>query len=238
MTTYHHSLRPLVGAIFLALGLLAGCKKDDEAEPSDRELTLNSFEVVEINAGSNVVLTEGSTQKVKVRGREDLINKLRTGVDNGRWKVEFDGNVPDQDNVTIEVTMPRLRRLELAGPGAVTVINSFTYPDLVVVNTGSGSINLGVIATSVAVEVKGSGPVVLAGTAGSQTVRVTGSGSYQGFGLITSHTDVTVSGSGSAEVTANSTLRATVPGSGNVRYKGRPVITSSVTGSGRVIDSN
>ncbi|WP_426062058.1 head GIN domain-containing protein [Hymenobacter sp. B1770] len=232
-----YSLR-LVGLFFSALVLLSGCGKD-KADPMDQEIRIDSFEGLEIKAGSTVVLTEGSTQKVELRGAdENTLKQLRTGVDNGTWKVEFDGNAPDQDRMTIEVTMPRLRRLILTGPSTVRGTNPFTFSDVSIVNTGSGSISLGLVATGVNVEVKGSGPIELVGTTAAQNVIVTGSGFYRGFGLSSANADAMVSGSGNAEVWATSALRAVVQGSGNVRYQGRPVITASTPGSGRVIDSN
>ncbi|MCC2546690.1 DUF2807 domain-containing protein [Hymenobacter sp. BT175] len=231
------SLR-LTGLFFSVLVLFSGCRKDD-VDPVNQELNVASFEGLDVKAGSTVVLTEGPTQKVELRGgNADVARQLRTGVDNGTWTVEFDGDVPNQDRMTIEVTMPRLRRLVLTGPGTVRGINPFTFSDVLIENTGSGSIILGLKATSVNVEVKGSGPVQLAGATVNQTVRMTGSGLYGGFGLSSTNADVTVSGSGSAEVWATSALMARVPGSGNVRYKGRPVITATTPGSGRVIDSN
>ena len=167
------SLR-LAGLLFSALVLLGGCSKD-EAGPMSQEIRLANFEGLEVKAGSAVVLTEGPTQKVELRGgNADVIRQLRTDVDNGTWKMEFDGNVPDQDRMTIEVTMPRLRRLILTGPGAVRGTSPFTFSDVSIVNTGSGSISLGLVATAVNVEVKGSGPVELVGTTANQTVSVTG----------------------------------------------------------------
>ena len=135
------------------------------------------------------------------------------------------------------MTMPRLRRLVLTGPGTVRSVTPFNSPTLAVTNTGSGSVLLATVATDVDVEVKGSGSVELVGTAAQQVVRVTGSGTYRGFVLTTATTDATVSGSGNAQVWATATLRATIPGSGQVQYKGRPA-SSSTPGSGRVIDSN
>lgn len=237
MTTSFLAVR-IVGA-FMSIGLLFSSCQNEDAEPDEQEIAVAAFEGLEVRAGSTIELTEGPTQKIELRGGSgDWGDKLRKDVNNGIWRVEFDGNVPDQDRLTIHVTMPRLRRLVHTGPGTVRGLTSFTYPTLHVENTGSGSVVLGTLSPDVLVEVKGSGPVELTGTAASQVVHVTGSGSYRGFGLATAHTDATVSGSGNADVWATSTLRATAPGSGNVRYKGRPVITASTPGQGRVIDSN
>jgi len=225
------------GGLLTALVLLSSCRKVD-AELVDRTLPLAAFEGLEVRVGANVELSEGPTQKVEVRGSADFVNRLRTTVDNGTWKAEVDGTVRDQSQMTIRVTLPRLRRLVMAGSGAVRGLTSFSSPALDVAHSGSGSVLLATTATDLAVNLSGSGPVELAGTAVNQTVRLSGSGNYQGFGLNSAHTQATVSGSGDAQVWATATLRAAIPGSGNVRYKGRPTLTVSTPGSGRVIDSN
>ena len=133
--------------MFSALVLLGGCSKD-KAGPMSQEIHLATFGL-KVKAASAVVLTEGPTQKVELRGgNADVLRQLRTDVDNDNtWKVEFDGNVPDQDRMTIEVTMPRLRRLILTGPSAVRGMSPFTFSDVSIVNTGSGGISLGLMAT-------------------------------------------------------------------------------------------
>jgi len=225
------------GGLLAALALCSSCKKED-AELVDRTLTIAAFEGLEVRVGANVELSEGPTQKVEVRGTADFINRLRTTVDNGTWKADVDGTVRDQSRATIRVTLPRLRRLVMAGSGTVRGLTAFTGPALDVTHSGSGAVLLTTAATDVAVSLSGSGPVELAGTTVNQVVSLSGSGNYRGFGLNCAHTQATVPGSGDAQVWATATLRATIPGSGHVRYKGRPAITASTPGSGRVIDGN
>ena len=50
--------------------------------------------------------------------------------------------------------------------------------------------------------------------------------------------DVTISGSGDAEVTVSDDLDVKITGSGDVYYKGNPDLDVNITGSGEVINAN
>ena len=70
------------------------------------------------------------------------------------------------------------------------------------------------------------------------TVHLSGTGSYYGFNLNTDDCKVSISGTGSAEVTANSKLDVTISGIGSVFYKGNPQIHNSISGTGKLVSSN
>ncbi|MBD2769862.1 DUF2807 domain-containing protein [Hymenobacter sp. BT664] len=218
--------------------LLTSCGEKGKGDIVTRQLTVPAFEGVNLRIVADVVLTEGATQKVEVRGQENIINRLKTAVDNGTWEIEFDNRVSDYDKLTVYVTLPRLRRVVNSGSGSIQGLSTFTTSDLSVNVNGSGNTVLATTATTVDAGISGSGNIELSGSTPSQSVRISGSGSYRGFGLRSDQCEVSISGSGQVEVTANTTLRADIAGSGNVRYKGRPSINATVSGSGRVINSN
>ncbi|MGA1227538.1 MAG: GIN domain-containing protein [Tamlana sp.] len=63
------------------------------------------------------------------------------------------------------------------------------------------------------------------------------SGDFHGFNLQANNTDVSVAGSGDAEVVSKETLKARVSGSGNIVYKGDPKMDTKVAGSGRITNN-
>ena len=54
-------------------------------------------------------------------------------------------------------------------------------------------------------------------------MKVDGVGGFDGYDLVTSNMEVTVSGVGGAQVNATNKLTATLNGVGSIRYKGDPV---------------
>lgn len=65
--------------------------------------------------------------------------------------------------------------------------------------------------------------------------KVAGSGDFHGFDLEANHTEVSVAGSGDAEVVSKQSLKARVAGSGDIQYKGNPTKEDTkVSGSGSI----
>lgn len=103
--------------------------------------------------------------------------------------------------------------------------------------TGSGNIVVdGIETESLEVTLPGSGTLTGSGTATKLDVTVSGSGSVQLTQLVANDVRAVVSGSGSIFVTATESLDAAVSGSGAILYAGNPQgVTKSVTGSGAII---
>jgi hypothetical protein len=83
--------------------------------------------------------------------------------------------------------------------------------------------------------ISGSGNTNLKGTAKVHNTIVSGSASVKAFELSTERTDITISGSGRAEVDASQELDVTITGSGVVYYTGDASVSQTVSGSGRVV---
>jgi hypothetical protein len=105
--------------------------------------------------------------------------------------------------------------------------------------SGSGNIVVGGIETeSLEVSLPGSGTLSGSGTATRLDVTVSGSGTVQLTRLVANDVRAVVSGSGSIFVTATESLDASVSGSGAILYAGSPQdVTKSVTGTGAITGS-
>ena len=88
--------------------------------------------------------------------------------------------------------------------------------------TGSGNADMEVRANLAEVVVTGSGSASLRGGADRMDVRVTGNGKLLAGDFSVREADITLTGSGDAEVRVSGTLDARVTGSGSVLYSGNP----------------
>lgn len=102
--------------------------------------------------------------------------------------------------------------------------------------TGSGVVVAsGIGAPRFAVTLGGSGVVRASGTATRLDVTLSGSGDAQLQGLAAQDVRAIVSGSGRILVAATKTLDAAVPGTGAIMYSGNPGhVTTNISGSGAV----
>ena len=203
-----------------------------------RELNLPNFTGIDLDISAEVIITQGDNFKVTVEGESNIIAELETDVRNGIWEIDYDHCVRDHDDVTIFITMPRVRSLSISGSGVITSTNIMTVDDINLSISGSGKIDVGLKADDIFSRISGSGKVVLEGEANSLEHNVSGSGDLFAFLLQTRNADIRVSGSGNSEVKVTDNLNVRISGSGDVYYRGRPQVEVSVSGSGKLVNAN
>ena len=203
-----------------------------------RELNLPDFTGVDLDISAEVIITQGDNFEVTVEGESNIIAELETNVRNGIWEIDFDRCVRNHDDLTIFITMPRVRSLSISGSGIITSTNIMEVDDIDLSISGSGKIDVGLDADDIFSRISGSGRVVLEGESNSIEHTVSGSGDLFAFLLKTRDADIRVSGSGNSEVNVSDNLNVRISGSGDVYYRGKPQVEVSVSGSGKLVNAN
>ncbi len=175
-----------------------------------------SFTSVELAGSNDVVVRVGASQSVVVKADDNLIDRVTTEVKSGTLVI---GNTPGsfstKSPMSVEVTVPTLNALTLAGSGNIVVDD--------------------IEAESLEVDLPGSGTLTGNGTATRLDVTVGGSGIVQFTQLVAKDVRAAVAGSGSIFITVTKSLDASISGSGAIVYTGNPQdVTRSVTGSGAI----
>ena len=201
-------------------------------------LNIDQFDGIDLQIPADVFITQGPNFEVRVEGQENAIEQLDRDVRNGFWEIEFDRCMRNLDDFRIFITMPDITELFISGSGTILGENIFVTGDINLGISGSGSIDVGLEADDIDSRISGSGDIRLEGVADDVRHRTSASGELFAFDLECSTSDVSISGSGSAEVFVQDDLTVRISGSGDVFYKGRPSLNVSVSGSGRVIDAN
>lgn len=257
------SLKTLFFLTLLATAaLLSSCEEGGictraQGPQETQTLDLPVFSGIDLRLPANVYLTQDTTFSVTVTGPADILERIEHDVRDGVWEADLRGCVLDAGDIEIRVSLPDLHYLRIAGSGNVEGVTSFAVPTLDMVISGSGNMDLALIADALTVtingsgdmfldaetaslttEVNGSGDMVYAGVAEVHTCRIRGAGTMQAYDLQTATTEVTVSGSGDTEIMATERLKVDISGSGDVFYQGDPQLEVRVNGSGRVVKVN
>ncbi len=240
----------LVGALAITV-LASGCFFDFDDDDDDflscvngrggvvsQNFTLPAFDAIQLNMDAEVIITQGTQQSVTIEAQQNIIDRVRLTVREREWRIESDRCLRDFSDVRIFITMPNIRKLTLNSSGRIFGDNNFNVDDIELRLPGSGTIDLGLNCDDVNATISGSGTMALEGTGDELDLLISGSGRLKAFGLTMREADITISGSGSAEVRANSLLNVRITGSGDVLYRGNPSLSVNITGSGRVIDAN
>lgn len=209
-----------------------------------RTINVNSsFSKVELEGSFDVVISYGNNLEVEAVGQQNIIDELITSVVGDELILEMDKRCIIDNDLTINITMPYLTKATLDGSGDLWIYDFQNQSDLELELMGSGDMifNEFTGTENLYIKIDGSGDVK-----GRKDfpdinivdVRVSGSGDYSGFPIQANECNVSISGSGTAEVYANDILNVTIDGSGDVLYKGNPVLSQNISGSGDVVNRN
>jgi len=125
-----------------------------EGKISQVILNLDDFNSIDIQSSIDVVVAYGDKQEVLAKGPATIIRKMLTRVNNGTWKVGLEQGCRKNSRLTVYITVPDLKKVEMNGTGDVQ-INDFTdLADMSIENRGSGKINLESLAGSGTLDIK------------------------------------------------------------------------------------
>lgn len=215
-------------------------------------MTSETAKTVEIGAATAVtlqvygelVLRQGSQPQLRIVGDPELVAKahaesrgdtveLTLGRD---WIERIASGFAMLGNRTLryELTLPSLRRLEVAGRGRLD-LEGLEAESLVVKVSGLADGTLrGLALDELDVEVAGRAELTLAGQVARQRLRISGSAELDAFELASDEAEVRISGHGEANVAVARSLHARIAGYGHISYDGDPTVDQSVSGGGSV----
>jgi len=221
----------VVGTVSLSAQRIQG-----EGDVVKQEIDLETITGVRLGFHGDIVITQGSSQKIVLEGQQNILDNIKREVRNGTWRVNFDKSVKNAKPVKIYITMATLKDAGVSGSGNLSSKGSFTgLGDLELYVSGSGNVDLQVEAEDVDGSISGSGEINLSGSASSVDVSISGSGDFDALDLKSENCEISIAGSGDAAVYVTGSLEVRISGSGDVRYKGDAArVKSSISGSGDV----
>jgi len=198
--------------------------------------------VVELNGPIDLILTQGQTATLKVRGEQRSLANIETIQDGRDLHIGTKGMLLNpRHRLQVELVLPMLEeltvrssgdtkvsgfsgdRLELRLHGSGNVNFSGRYRDLVAGAHGSGNLHLNAGSSEhVELELVGSGEIKSSGSCKTLDAQLTGSGDLDARHLAADKVTVDLKGSGTTHVFAKQAADLTLRGSGDIRVLGNP----------------
>jgi hypothetical protein len=198
---------------------------------------LPAFDAVSLAFSGDIIITQGSPQKVVIEADKGSMENIETKIDgntlvlktkNDHWR--------DLGQVNVYITMPDVNQLSVSGSGNMSCDSPLHTNEIKIIVSGSGAVTIHELESHVvSAVITGSGDITLAGTSNEQSeldAIITGSGSFKADALQVGNANINITGSGSARVSVLKELETNITGSGSVLYKGNPIINANATGSG------
>jgi hypothetical protein len=163
---------------------------------------------------------------------ENRGGELRIGSKSGNW---FSGwHWGRGEHARIDVTVPMIGEVSLAGPGNITV-DTIRTRDFGIHLSGPGNVNVGAVeASGITLNLSGPGDIRVAGRADRAVMHLSGPGNIHAGSLNLGEADVTLSGPGDIDATVTRTADVQLSGPGDVRIHGGARCSIHKSGPGDV----
>ena len=202
------------------------------------EIPLPEVDEIALKIPANVTITQGDEQKIIVEGDENIVDRLKTKVNGGQWKIDTERCIRNLGTLNITMEVKEMKGIFVSGSGQVTSTNILVTDKMNLDISGSGDVDVGLDVIDLEARISGSGIMYLEGKTEYADYKISGSGDVRAFDLDSRRADITISGSGSVECTVEERLKVRISGSGDVFYQGDPTLDVSVSGSGDVVNAN
>lgn len=197
---------------------------------------VSGYSTIKLSGIGELAIAQTGAEAMSVTADDNVLPLITTEVKDGTLEISLksDTNVQPKTPIVYAVSVKDLNHVILSGAGNVT-IPKFDGSNFTLDLSGAGNATLDHLqVTTLTISLSGTGNVTASGQAQTLAAHCSGVGSYKGQDLASVDAAVTLSGAGSAEVRASSTLDATVSGVGNITYFGNPTVKQHVTGVGSV----
>jgi hypothetical protein len=179
--------------------------------------------------GVHAVGTQEAIDRLRIENRG---GELRIRTKSGSWFSGWHWN--GSQRLRIDVTVPMVGEVSVAGPGNLTV-DVVRTRDFGAHLSGPGNINVGLVeAGGVTLDLSGPGDISIAGHAGRAVMNLAGPGNIHASKLNLADASVTLSGPGDIDATVTRTADVRLSGPGDVRISGGARCSIQKSGPGDV----
>lgn len=227
------------GALLIGLTANAQEKINGNGNVVTQTRTTSEYDAVKVSGFYDVDLVAGKEGKITIKGEENILAAIIVEVQDNALKIytKKGTNIRPSSGKKVEITIPfeKISELNLSGSGDIVSKDPIKNDKFSAKLSGSGDIDLNVVANSFDFSLSGSGDIKLKGNADNLAIKLSGSGDIEAANLKSKNADIMVSGSGDVKINCNESLTARVSGSGDITYTGNPEKKDTkVSGSGKI----
>lgn len=178
-----------------------------------RDVSVKPFNAIKANGLYELILTQGSTEAVKVETDDNLQKFIEVSNDGNTLVIDepalrnhnfnitgADGEREKKQHFKVYVTFKSITLMDLQTIGNITAANPLTFDALEINDKSVGNIKMAITTEKLTVTNKGVGTVTLSGNVNNAVITNTGVGSFQGNGLVVQTMHITNTGVGHADV--------------------------------------
>lgn len=205
-------------ALLIVALTLAPLASADEITGSGKSTTvkreLAAFTAVEIQTAGDIEIVVGKSAPLEITGDDNIAPLIKTEVSGDKLLISCDKSFTTKSDLKFVLNVATIKTLDVYSSATAKVT--------------------GLAGDPFTMEIHGAGKAALSGKTDSLSLRIKGSGKIEALSLAARNAEVTITGTGNAQVNAAETLKVSITGTGKVEYTGEPKVSKSITGIGGV----
>ncbi|HTH82188.1 MAG TPA: head GIN domain-containing protein [Mucilaginibacter sp.] len=198
-----------------------GCVKGSGKQTSETR-KVNEFTRIDISGAFKINLKQDSSSAVTITGDDNLLQYIKTDVDDHKLRIKQDKNICSTGTITVNIGVHHLDLIKASGAVEVFSDGKIVTQDLHLNLSGITKINMDLDAANVNTEASGATELMLKGQASSHNVDLSGGGKIQAFDFIVGNYNISTSGASDCEINVLHDLTVNSSGAASIKYKGNP----------------
>jgi len=193
-----------------------------------------------VSIPADVYIYQSQVQELTIEAQANILDAVETYVSGSELKIglEDGAGLGRHEPIKIYISSALFNYIRLSGSVNLYSETTIVTDNLDISISGSGNVDVAVLANTVRANISGSGKMWIEGSTITEVLTISGSGDIYSYNLLSETSDISISGSGNAEVNVADFLKARISGSGSIYYMGYPTVDSRIAGSGSVIHVN
>jgi len=201
-----------------------------------QDFEVGSFNGISINGPFTITYRQSDTYAVRIEMHENFFTYTTVEDYRGMLRVETTTGftITRNNSPQIYIYAPYLNTVSLHTATSTRNWDKLYSDMLIMYVSGASSANIEMEVERLELRASGAASFELSGVADELYIDISGAGSINARELQSTNAEVHITGAGSADVYASSTLYASIAGVGSITYYGNPTVTRNVAGIGSV----
>jgi len=219
---------------FFSISMLFQCNitGSGNIDKEDREID-KSFNKIKLDGQGVLKIKESKKYKLSIKTDDNLIKYIETYVDGDTLYIKNTEDIHPTDNVYIEMTINKpITSIQNNGSGSVIweSSNPLITDSFNIQLSGSWDTDININAKSIESIISGNANIKYYGKTDEHIIKISGNCDVKAFSLITSKSNIEISGNSKCNIYAEDLLNIKISGYGDINYKCSPKIIKDISG--------